>query len=233
MKPYGLSLLVFTLTSALALSANAADISTPGGGLKDGKYVPYWGGFYVGASIGAGGSETDVNGIDTGSAFKNTTYGVFGGAHAGYNFQRGNYVFGPEIDLGGLGLSHSANNGGDISSKIDSGFYFDATARLGYTMGQMLVYAKGGYAFYDGSVAVTDAGTTFKTSGLSGWTAGGGMEYSLNPAWSLKWEILYFDFDTQRLTNPVNSDRFDNHLTVHTAVGGVNYHIGSVYEPLK
>jgi opacity protein-like surface antigen len=217
----------------MALSANAADLSAPGG-LKDGKYVPYWGGFYVGASIGAGGTEMDVNGLDEGGAFKNSTYGVFGGAQAGYNFQRGNFVFGPEIDLGGLDLSHSANNGGDIVSKIDSGFYLDVTARLGYTMGQMLVYAKGGYAFYDGSVGITDVGqATFKTSGLSGWTAGGGMEYSLSPAWSLKWEVLYFDFGTERLINPVDSDRYDNHLTVHTAKGGVNYHIGSVYEPLK
>jgi opacity protein-like surface antigen len=101
-------------------------------------------------------------------------------------------------------------------------------------MGQMLVYAKGGYAFYDGSLSVADLDEKgAKVTGLSGWTAGGGMEYSLNPAWSLKWEILYFDFDSQRLTNPVDGARFDNHLTVHTAVGGVNYHIGSVYEPLK
>jgi outer membrane immunogenic protein len=238
-----IGLLAFTLTSIAALgAANAADMYRApepfaGGGYKDGPVYTSWAGFYVGAHLGGAWSDVKVTDFDEdGNKFTNSSSGVIGGGTIGYNFQRGNIVFGTEIDLGGIDLKHSKVNPIDsaIVSKSDSGFYLDATARLGYSFGQTLVYAKGGYAFYDGSLAITDIPeATTKVTGLSGWTVGGGVEHKLNAAWSVKAEYQYFDFGTERLVMPTDGDRYDNNLTLHTVKAGVNYHIAPAYEPLK
>jgi outer membrane immunogenic protein len=242
MKKHWVGLFAFTLTSAVALaSANAADMyrapEPMAGGYKDGPVYTSWAGFYVGAHLGGAWGDVKVTDFDEdGNKFTNSSSGVFGGGTIGYNFQRGNFVFGPEIDLGGIDLKHSKVNPIDsaIVSAVDSGFYLDATARLGYSFGQTLVYAKGGYAYYSGSLSITDIPeATTKVTGLSGWTVGGGVEYKLNPAWSVKAEYQYFDFGTERLVMPTDGDRYDNSLTVHSIKAGVNYHFTPAYEPLK
>ncbi len=254
-------MLAATLTSVVALtSANAADIFTgpASGGYKDGPaYAEVnWSGFYVGANIGgAWGNDaiTDVLGdwspvIGTANyGFNNSASGVFGGAQLGYNFQRGHFVFGPEVDIGGMDLSHSvweAGNVGLASSSLGSGFYADVAGRLGYTVDRALVYAKGGYAYYGGSVtqfdALADTVKTASTSGVSGWTVGAGVEYKINPSLSLKAEYMHFDFGS--VTNNVyyNADPcgtaqcpYKNALTVDTAKVGVNYFVNSVPALLK
>jgi outer membrane immunogenic protein len=237
MKICRIGLFAFTLTSIAALaSANAADMSVAGG-YKDGPVYTSWAGFYVGAHLGGAWGDVDVKDFDEfRGKFTNSSSGFFGGGTIGYNFQSGNIVFGPEIDLGGMDLSHSSaepGTGGIIVSKIDSGFYFDATLRLGYIFGQTLVYGKAGYAFYDGSVSITDVGeASVKATGLSGWTAGGGVEYKLNPAWSVKGEYQFFDFSSEHLVMP-DRDRYHNALSVNTVKAGVNYHFIPAYEPLK
>lgn len=119
-------------------------------------------------------------------------------------------------------------------SKIKSGFYGDVTGRLGYSFDRWLVYGKGGYAFYNGKIWVNDTAATAWNSAnsLNGWTAGGGIEYQVSPAWSVKVEYQYFDFGTQRLTVD-STDRYDNALTVNTVKAGINYHLGAAYVPLK
>jgi outer membrane immunogenic protein len=242
MKMYRAGLLAFTLTSVAALAtANAADMYRApepfAGGYKDGPVYSNWAGFYVGAHAGGAWSDLKVTDFDEdNNKFTNSTSGAFGGGTVGYNFQRGNFVFGAEIDLGVMDISHSKANPIDalIVSKVDSGFYMDATARLGYSFGQALIYAKGGYAYFDGSISITDIGeATIKATGFNGWTLGGGLEYKLNPAWSLKGEYQYFDFGTASGAMPTDGDRYRTELTVHTAKVGVNYHFIPAYEPLK
>ncbi|MGA7323538.1 MAG: outer membrane beta-barrel protein, partial [Rhodomicrobium sp.] len=63
---------------------------------------------------------------------------------------------------------------------------------------------------------------------------GGGIEYKINPAWSLKGEYQYVDFGTAKLTdaaNAVTTNSLDTNF--HTVRVGVNYHFGGGYEPLK
>jgi opacity protein-like surface antigen len=65
------------------------------------------------------------------------------------------------------------------------------------------------------TVAVTDVGEfTSKVTGLTGWTAGGGIAYKINPAWSLKSEYLHlqFDFGSDRLVAPTDGDGYDTKL---------------------
>ena len=72
-----------------------------------------------------------------------------------------------------------------------------------------------------------------KSSTFDGWTAGGGLEYLVNPAWSIKGEYLHFDFGNQTVQF-TGGENWGNKLTVDTVKFGVNYHVGGRgYEPLK
>jgi len=54
------------------------------------------------------------------------------------------------------------------------------------------ILIKGGYAYYGGSLSVNEVGVgSFSHSDLSGWTGGGGIEYKINPAWSVKADINF------------------------------------------
>jgi outer membrane immunogenic protein len=231
MKMRCTGLLAFALTGVAAMaSANAADLAVKAPVYKAAPMVyPSWAGLYIGGHIGGAWGTTDVTDFDEDRhQFKNNSSGLFGGGTVGYNFQTGNFVYGVEADFGGMGLSHSTVEAGPnhITSQIGSGFYMDATARLGYAFDKTLVYAKGGYAFFDGPVTVVDPGEALTgVKGLNGWTVGGGIEYKIAPAWSVKAEYQFFDFGTTSVVMPPSDpDRFDNKLTVHTLKAGVNYH---------
>ncbi len=225
--------------AALAGAANAADMYSPAIGLKDTPYVvvPSWTGFYIGANVGGGFADLrstfDVAGTIVGSLSNNSS-GVVGGGQLGYNYQMGSFVFGAEFDFGGLGLKNTALFPfTDAGTTIDNGFYLDVTGRLGYAAGPALFYAKGGYAWFDGTIGVTPPIAAAKStqSGLSGWTVGGGIEYKINPTWSVKGEYQYFVF--QRLDFVYTDATIHNDLTVNTVKVGVNYFVGNVYMPLK
>jgi outer membrane immunogenic protein len=244
MKKHCFGLLAFTLTSVAVLaSANAADLNkAPEPYYKapyykaPPVYYPTWAGFYVGAHVGGAWSDVKVTDFDefSGTKYTNKASGAIGGGTIGYNFQSGSFVYGAEIDIGVMGLSHfevepgTANNVNTILSKIGSGPYLDATGRFGYAFDKTLIYAKGGYAFYDGSLAVVDViEAATKVSGLNGWTAGGGIEYKFAPAWSVKAEYQFFDFGNRRLVMPSDGDRYDSSLAIHTVKAGLNYHFNT------
>jgi opacity protein-like surface antigen len=223
-------------------TASAADVYS--GSLKDGPVylANTWTGFYIGGHFGAAWGRDKVRDLDDfvlqGSITKNDTgaSGVYG-LQTGYNWQRGNIVFGVEIDLGALDLNHRQNIlFNDTNASLNSGIYGDVTGRLGYSFGQSLIYAKGGFAFFDGKADVLDNGSARDTNTFTGWTVGGGLEYALNPGWSVKAEYLHFDFDKENSTIAFSSGdvfRFSHDLTVDTVKAGLNYHLGHGFEPLK
>ncbi len=164
---------------ALTVSASAADLGGPG--FKDGPYGPPdpWTGLYIGANVGVASGTAGVTDVDgfatTGSKSLTTSGDVFGGGTAGFNLQRGVFVFGVEGDAGYMGLSgnqvigsHAGSitvafppaaaapvtpytgNWGTVSQNVDPGFYADLTGRLGYSVGRMLFYGKAGLALYEG-----------------------------------------------------------------------------------
>ncbi len=241
----------------VAGAASAADLYK-GGSMKDAPvYVPppTWTGFYIGAHVG--GAWADIKNHDlndytysgAGYGWNNTNEGVFGGGTVGYNFQSGSFVFGVEADFGGAGLTGNWNNGyaqtyaaGYLWNKTDASFYADVTGRLGYAAGPALFYVKGGWAYLDANMSVGGFDVlgnpwSSKTTGLDGWTIGGGVEYMFAPSWSVKAEYLYFDFGRNN-SNWYNSNlnytwNFDRDLTINTFKVGVNYHLNTVYTPLK
>ena len=172
----------------------------------------------------------------------NVASGVVGGGQVGYNYQSGAFVLGAEADFGGFGFSHTRDLISipalslGIGTKIEDGFALDVTGRLGYAAGPALFYVKGGYAYFDGKIGI-DAPTPFNVtkSGLDGWTIGGGIEYKINPSWSVKGEYQYFDFGNYDLV-PINVfTAIHDNLTANVVKVGVNYFVGGPagYTPLK
>jgi outer membrane immunogenic protein len=218
----------------------------------------YWAGFYLGGNIGGDWGEI------AGPGYRDLYYagfplnfqgadlsggGVLGGLQAGYNWQSSCcFIFGVEVDIGGMdaGLNSRAvtvqGAGGDyVSFRTDSGagFFGDVTARAGYSWGHTLVYAKGGFAWFDPGLSVTEtiitaSGTTVygnadRNSFLTGWTAGGGFETMINPRWSWKIEYQYFDFANDNNDNGCCFDGVRNFrylngdLTINSVKVGFNY----------
>ena len=185
----GLALTVCVSSLLAVTGALAADLYTKPG-LKDGPYVPpaLWQGLYLGGHVG-GAWDTNTaqdhyNYVGDPEARNNVTgSGVIAGGQIGYNFQWGNIVFGPEADLGYLGLAGSKSVALPISPDCtghpypaslcglnanyssSGGLYGDITGRLGYAAGPTLFYAKGGVAFLDADFKADYTGQNCLTAG--------------------------------------------------------------------
>lgn len=199
-----------------SLPASAADLG--GGGYKDTPYVMVpWQGLYFGVHGGGAWGSAKVHdqfiyNADPIFDGNGDSTGAIGGAQAGYNVQRGHFVFGVEADIGYLGLSARGSDAGfgggyAISGQYETsgGMYGDLTGRLGYAADRVLLYAKGGAAFLDADVKADYKGDNYWHDGrsvfhlghsdtLTGWTIGAGAEYAISPSWSIKAEYQHFDF---------------------------------------
>ncbi|MGA7325778.1 MAG: outer membrane beta-barrel protein [Rhodomicrobium sp.] len=251
--------IVLASVSAIALTAaaNAADMYVPGaapagpGGYKDSVYIYNWSGFYLGADVGGAWGHVDLKDTTGGvppGPFSFSADGVLGGGTLGYNLQRGHFVFGIEGDMGYMNLSGStivasSNPAYHQNVTLDGGAYGDVTGRLGYAFDRTLLYAKGGFAFYSGEgeqVTTKPGYTSTGTGTFTGWTAGGGIEHFISPAWSVKAEYMHFDFGTKggaqtSVSDPPIGYVYKNTfaVTADSAKAGINYHFGAIYEPLK
>jgi outer membrane immunogenic protein len=214
---------------------------------------PTWQGFYIGAHIG--GDSGDIGDRRSLQFFfpearpfftpEASGSGVFGGLQLGYNWQSSCcFVFGIEVDFGGMdvGLNRqvvAVSNGTSFASFVSdssAGWYADLTGRLGYSWGRTMLYGKGGVAWFNPNLSVSETVITGRTTALfgnrdggtlTGWTAGGGFEYKLNPHWTWKLEYMYFDFsnnDNNCCSNGIGNFRFFNSdLTINTVKVGFNY----------
>jgi outer membrane immunogenic protein len=133
--------------------------------------------------------------------------GLTGGMQAGANWQTGNAVFGIEGDFQGTTQSASASTSViDINGVIDPnmGVITAATSdkirafgtlrgRLGVASGRWLFYLTGGGAFWSWSstLTVTGLGTASFSNFQTGGTLGGGVEFALADAWTVKAEYLF------------------------------------------
>ncbi|MBT3071454.1 outer membrane beta-barrel protein [Rhodomicrobium sp. Az07] len=207
--------------------------------------IPLWRGFYIGGNIGGAWSTIDtasnvvfVNGVTTvlsDRSFEGS--GFLGGLQLGYNIPIGNFLWGIEGDIGGLGNDASRSFAistlppSVLSVSSDGGWYGDVTLRGGFLYGAALIYLKGGFGFYTGETnvtLVTDGISALRQSSgtFTGWTLGGGLEYRVGPRWSIKAEYLYFDFGDSTF----NSDdaHFNNDMSVSTFKIGFNVFLNGV-----
>jgi len=144
------------------------------------------------------------------------------GLHGGYNWQRGGWVFGLELDIQGTDLRRNASASDffllppgetfvyttEINSKVSLDWYGTGRVRIGHTLGdRIMVFATGGGAVgltevsesTDVFATTTEGGakTAFLTKSnrdiRGGWTGGGGIDFCLSQHWMLNFTYLYVD----------------------------------------
>ncbi|NIJ08361.1 outer membrane immunogenic protein [Sphingomonas vulcanisoli] len=180
----------FLLSSVLALGvAGAASAQTAD--------APTWSGPYGGLHAGYGfddGRTQTITGIGSGtsaavasgarpSQLNLNRSGFVGGGQIGWNFQSGKWVFGPEGDISYLrtrgteSISSSTASGAQQNTTIRNRMEWMGSARLraGYTLGDGLIYATGGYAFgkVKASAAFNSPTGVQNYAGRNGYTAQG------------------------------------------------------------
>jgi opacity protein-like surface antigen len=157
------------------------------------------------------------------------------GALAGYNFQFGNVIAGPEIDAGWIGASGRtwAPDGSPRYDEIRVTWYGHARGRVGYAFGRYLPYVAAGVAFagFEPSHFRSGAtGTVLYTAHDTrvGYTLGAGVEIadlfpSLLPGWVFRGEYLYDHFDSKRYDWVPGMRYSVMDLSLHTLRGAVTY----------
>jgi outer membrane immunogenic protein len=188
------------------------------------EQVYNWTGFYIGGHVGGAFSGDNT--------FGNNDARFLGGAQIGADYQFApNWVAGIEAQYSWLS-GRNDNNGLVFPpagvATLDNKAIGSVTGRLGYAFGPVLAYAKGGYAFVDRDLNVTNFGAPapVSTSGRSrdGYTVGAGLEYMFAPNWSAKAEYQYYDFGKTTITAgppALVGTSFKN--DEHTVKAGLNY----------
>ena len=181
MRKFGL---VVAAAICWPLGAHAADV-TVNSALAQPLYSPVpahnWGGLYVGGSLGyVSGSVTGPVAPPTGLS------GTDIDVHAGYDFQSGNWVYGPFIAV----PFPTASSTVAVPVKID--WAVVGGARLGYAIDHWLPYALA--AGVVGGGTATGLGSATHT----GYSLGVGLEYGFDNNWSIGVRYAYVSMDGQR-----------------------------------
>lgn len=213
-----------------AAAAAALAVATPAAAQDEWD----WTGFYLGANAGmnwgdannetlvaAGGGAVvlppeDVAAINALALTDSSNGGFAGGAQAGYNYQMGALLLGLETDIGFFSLDQEDTItfpskvlitppvNITISQRVSSDWMWTVRPRVGWAMGQWMVYATGGLAVANVNLATTyaDTATPAHQASLSndktraGWTVGVGGAFKFSPNWSVGAEWLYADLGT-------------------------------------
>jgi outer membrane immunogenic protein len=130
------------------------------------------------------------------------------GAHAGYNFQYGSWVFGVEgdVDWNGADGDNDFEAVGDVDAEgtlsLDVNWQASLRARAGYAFDRFLVYGTGGLAFasadleFNGTID-DDRFDASDDQSFVGWTIGVGAEYAFTDNLLGRLELRYTDFGDQ------------------------------------
>jgi outer membrane immunogenic protein len=265
-----ISIGIAAFVSVLATSASAADMApkmyTKAPVIP--AVIYDWTGFYIGGNAGYSWGREKTDGTLTGtqsvSEFRTagptllpgfpvvTTLptlpligranvnGFIGGGQAGYNWQRGTWLFGLEADIQGS----DERGSGDVctvagcplgSSILTANYKLDwfgtARGRVGFLpTDRVLLYATGGLAYGHLSANAPLVPLSWGST-RAGWTVGAGAEVALDPHWSVKIEYLYMDLgnigssgaSATTTVNQLNTPRLDfNTVTTTTLTSAFN-----------
>lgn len=267
---------VATLHSALA-GAGARDYSvfllgvafcalTSTGAAEDASPPMFnWAGLYLGASLGGGIPLHPGERLQATSGFGSPAFdlypsglarpGVAVGAQAGYNWQRGPWVWGFETDLSlldgrrgptGAYLASPAYPAPPVFALVSNSsanFFASIRGRVGYAWERALFYLTGGVAAGGArgpatlTLAVGGPNAIFyapwSQSSRMKYAIGAGFEYAFADNWSARGEYLF-------LNQSLNAQAFDNGAGFvyasrtrnenHLIRFGLNYHFGEMNE---
>ena len=133
-------------------------------------------------------------------------------------------------------MTGTTAGGYPFTSKESIDWFGTVRGRLGFAVGNALVYGTGGFAYGNVNQHAVNGGDVFVSNTTqTGYAAGGGVEYKFTPAWSVKAEYQYIDFGSQKLTDSVGLTTNPIDTNLQTARIGLNYRFGGYggYEPLK
>lgn len=176
--------------AALSTVAVAAETTPLFEVLPPAEATPYnWTGFY-GRLNALTPSDTLMLGAPIGGT---SADGFIGSAQFGYNYQSGPFVLGIEGDVRRRSSDLVGASGVDLSNfRNEHGWIGTLRPRAGIAADNWLLYGTGGLS-YGSNDGDTRTGFTTATP-RTGWTVGGGVEYSGGKQWSLGLEYLYADF---------------------------------------
>jgi outer membrane immunogenic protein len=209
-----------------------------------------WSGFYIGGHIGGVWGDkdwVDLTPPPTADGGHEVS-GFLAGGQIGFNWQAGSWVFGVEGQFSWTNADGEHFSGaaavapcfpgaglvaGGTTCGTEMNWLGTAAVRIGYAFNNVLLYAKGGFAFADEEYFLIDTAT----GGLvvnaraddtrTGWMVGAGVEYGFTPNWSFKVEYNYMDFgaDSFALVDPVLGVTFDKEIDqqLHVVKAGINY----------
>jgi outer membrane immunogenic protein len=189
-----------------------------------------WSGFYVGGNLGyswgraaTDGTQTGTQSVSVFTAFSGiirpgfpvvtplattpvtgraNVNGFLGGGQAGYNWQRGTWLFGLETDIQGTGergssdvclVAGCATGTGLFTANYKLDWFGTARGRIGILpTDRVLLYATGGLAYGEVSATAPLIPLSWGST-RAGWTVGAGAEAAIDHNWSIKLEYLYMD----------------------------------------
>lgn len=193
-------------TALTAMSGAAVAADFPGGAPYYAPAPRYynWAGAYAGANLGYQWGDITNN--------PTNPSGIEGGLQAGYNWQRGQFVFGAEADLQASGAEDTF-----APYKFSNPWFGTLRGRAGVAFNNILFYGTLGLAVGElkgQNFALEET----KTHG--GWAGGLGLEVGFNPNWSARVEYLYMDLSSRAYS----ITGVDNGLQTNMIRFGINYH---------
>lgn len=242
--------LALLITTGLVPTAYAMDVPAEAPAVSA-PVQHRWGGFYGGPKSGStwynsdptatgGGAFSAPGAFPLSSDFIGASQqglrpnNLTGGMQLGYNWQRGQVLFGWEADTNTIGIRPVA---GTIASLAADGSVSTSSVatlrpRVGIVADRWMVYATGGLAV---STWQPTANLNFNTLGAGtsasqaklGWTVGGGAEWVVTPDVSAKVEYQYVDLGKQNAAalsgGASGADSFTSRFTANIIRFGLNF----------
>jgi len=219
--------------------AQAADLP-PAPAYRPPPPLPTWTGCYVGVNAGGAWARASIDDpIAGGTLGTVASAGLTGGGQVGCDYQAGPMVFGFQGIADAMSITASGlQPNGLVMNNLRVGWIEALTARVGVSVGPtLLLYGKGGGAWMQDTLSMTVFGITAVTgqTTLTGWTAGGGLEWMFAPNWSTFVEYNYYSFSNNQTTLILSGAAipitFNTDFKAQTVLIGINFRFGDPLVP--
>ncbi|MGI9413275.1 MAG: outer membrane protein [Hyphomicrobiales bacterium] len=179
-----------------------------------------WSGFYGGIHGGYAWGDYDYSGgVFAGGANAKPDDAIFGFL-LGWNHQMDNLVIGIEGDAS-ISYAYDRSTVGAVQTRADIDALFSWRARIGYAMDSVLIYGTGGVGLLE---------TRTRAPGFEdeenhwGFVVGGGVEWALSDAWSVRGEYLYGSFSEENQGAGISLDP-----EIHVARAALVWNFSSMF----
>jgi outer membrane immunogenic protein len=155
-------------------------------------------------------------GVGFGSASSANISGPAGGAHVGYNIQSNRIVGGVEADAMFSGI----RSGSYGPASFSQDFLSSARVKAGYSFGDLMAYGTLGWAW--STTNYQDLGVSSNET-VKGLALGVGAEFALTRNFSLRAEVLHYDFGNAGYATPYSSQEIYTSTNVARLGGSVHF----------